>query len=101
MRCAVLGLALALVACAPENASPVEWPDGRSGYEVECERASDCMRDAREACGGPFEVVASHGRDELVTTHAGAAWSVGGAAVASGSSRTRRVRAVTLSVRCR
>ncbi|MFO0637804.1 MAG: hypothetical protein U0183_01230 [Polyangiaceae bacterium] len=97
MRCGALGLALALVACAPESASPVEWPDGRGGYAVECERAADCVRDAREACGGPFVVVASHGRDELVTTHTEMAWGT----VTSGSSRTRRVRIVTLTVRCR
>lgn len=94
-------LTLLLVACTPENARPMEFPDGSDGYELTCASASECMKDAREACGGSFAVEQSHGSDELVTTTSGGATRLGDVTVGRSTSRTHSERVVRLLVRCR
>lgn len=107
---AVCGTALLLVGaplgCVPESATRIESPDGVERYELFCPAgASQCMHDAREACGGPFAVDYTHGDDYLETNSTGnvQATRIGDTAIgtSSGHSVTRKRREVTLRVTCK
>jgi hypothetical protein len=94
------------LACTPESATRIESPDGVERYELFCpEGASQCMHDARDACGGAFAVDYTHGDDYLETNSSGTAHAtqIGNSAFAtsSGHSVTRKRREVTLRVTCK
>lgn len=94
-------LALALVACTPESASPVEFPGGADGYSLVCRSVEECMRDAREACGGGFVVRGSNSGDVDVAETRGHATRLGGATFSESRTTVRQVHQVRMLVRCR
>lgn len=100
--CAPLVVLVALSACRPMTASSYEFRDGTDGYALTCDSAEECIRDAKDACGGKFTVMSSRGEDYVRTTSRGSAYTnQWGLTTASGSAETHAARRVHLLVKCK
>lgn len=79
----------------------MEFSDGADGYSLVCRSVEECMRDAREACGGGFFVKGSNSGDVNVAETHGQATQLGGTAFSSSQTRVRQVHQVRMLVRCK
>lgn len=93
---------LALLACIPETASTYVFRDGSEGWAMTCDSTEQCMRDAHDACGGPFTVLSSRGENYTRTTSRGSAYTnQWGLTTASGNAESHQAREVHMLVKCR
>lgn len=95
-------LPITLLACIPETASSYEWRDGSEGWAMTCDSAEQCIRDARDACGGPYTVMSSRSEDYVRTTSHGSAYTnQWGFTSGSSSAESHRASRVHMLVKCR